>query len=254
MSQQEELHSLNAAGALKSQGLNPIQTCQYAFPTTTFADAIVLANTFTDVVMGTLQDVIVHFANAGLAANAGGIGAVIGQEGEQTGFYRLLQGKVPSGLPFLTGGIRDFAFTILQSLSLPGSCPNIGDIKLTTFAPLKLLTTGIQAQDQNLKFSIDTNTLKDKTVTVENAASYVNYDYSKAAVVFINQQNAPLVKPIQSISQSGSVISFEANFPFSEFEMNGLTLALITANQGPFKNNQAVANATIFGPALIELN
>jgi hypothetical protein len=237
---------------LKSQGKNPIQPCNYVFPVTDFESAISLAATFTDVVLGTLQDVIGHFSVAGETGLAQGVASVIGQEGEQNGFYRVLQAKVPSSLPFLTGSIRDFAFTALQGFVVPGSCPNIKEINLTTFAPLKLLTTNIQPADMNLQFSFDTSTLS--ASTVPNKDSYNNYDYSKAALVFINQQNVPIVLPFQNMQKSGSVISFNVNFPYTENLMNGLTIAAVTFNQGPFASNQAVANATLFGPALIEVN
>ena len=55
---QEELHELNANGAVaKFGGVGPVQPCQYNFPVTNFKDAIALASKFTDVVLGTLQDV-----------------------------------------------------------------------------------------------------------------------------------------------------------------------------------------------------
>jgi hypothetical protein len=56
---QEELHALNANGALQHCNGNdrPIQNCNYIFPPTSFDDAIALDSTFTNVVLGTLQDV-----------------------------------------------------------------------------------------------------------------------------------------------------------------------------------------------------
>lgn len=55
---QEELHALNANGALtKFDPKGPVQPCQYNFPVNNLDDAIALASTFTDVVLGTLQDV-----------------------------------------------------------------------------------------------------------------------------------------------------------------------------------------------------
>ncbi len=203
--------------------------------------------------LGTLQDVVGHFATNKDIGLAQAVASVIGQEGEQNGFYRVLQAKVPSALPFLTGSIRDFAFTALQGFSLPGSCPNINEIPLITFAQLNLLTTNIQAADQTLKFSFDYGTLK--ASTVPNAAAYENnYDWTKAGLVYINQQNTPVVEQLQGISTSGSTITFTANFPYTANEMNGLTIAAVTFNQGPFANNQAVANATLFAPAFIEIN
>ena len=55
---QEELHELNANGAVaKFGGKGPVQPCRYNFPISRFDDAIALASTFTDVVLGTLQDI-----------------------------------------------------------------------------------------------------------------------------------------------------------------------------------------------------
>lgn len=123
---QEELHALNAEGALKHFGQQPILPCKYVFPTTNFQDAIALAATFTDLVLGTLQDVIEIFADNNDNALTRGIASVIGQEGEQEGFFRLARDKklIPSSQPFLTTSTRDFAFSALQGFVVPGSCPN----------------------------------------------------------------------------------------------------------------------------------
>jgi hypothetical protein len=58
---QEELHALNANNALAHFNKGPILPCQYKFPVNTVEDAIALASTFTDVVLGTLQDVVTGF-------------------------------------------------------------------------------------------------------------------------------------------------------------------------------------------------
>jgi hypothetical protein len=215
-----------------------------------------LASTFTDVVLGTLQDVIGHFSEAGITPLTQAVASVVGQEGEQNGFFRVLQAKVPSSLPFLTASIRDFAFTALQGFTVPGSCPNLSDIKLFTFAGLNVLTSPINPNDQNLQFSFDTNSLSNAAVTIPNKKVYLaNYDWAgKGALVYINQQNTPIVEKFQNVKQSGSVITFEATFPYTENLMNGLTIAAVTFNQGPFANAQQVANSTVFGPGLIEIN
>lgn len=88
---QEELHADNANAILSNNNVDPIQPCQYQFPTTDLKAALGLASTFTDVVLGTLQDVQLHLAqnNADDGANVVPIiGSVIGQEGEQNGFFR----------------------------------------------------------------------------------------------------------------------------------------------------------------------
>ncbi|KAF2816103.1 uncharacterized protein BDZ99DRAFT_433042 [Mytilinidion resinicola] len=236
---QEELHALNANGGLKANGAEPILPCKYSFPVSNFKDAIALAATFTDVVLGTLQDVQFKFAASGDINNVRGIGSVVGQEGEQEGFYRLLQSKKPSALPFLTTSVRDFAFTAIQGFTVPGSCPNIDTIKLTTFQPLTVLTT-LSAQSTTAEFSFD----KTKAGTD---------DYSTLSLVYINQQNVPIVEKLTVVGTYGNTVKVTAYFPYSEFELNGLTIAAI-AKGNSFANADEVAKAAIFGPGLIEIN
>jgi hypothetical protein len=240
---QEELHALNANGALAHFGASPIQPCKYQFPVSTFADAIGLASTFTDVVLGTLQDVQSKLATDGDAGLIRGIGSVIGQEGEQNGYYRTLLNKIPSALPFLTTSTREFAFSALnQNFVVPGSCPNIGEISLPVFGPLTVVTSNISPSTQNVQFSF--------TATASaNAASAAGL-----SVVYINQQNLPVVEPLLNPTQTGNTVSFSAAFPYAQFEMNGLTIAAVVKGSGPFANADAVAQATVFGPGLIEIN
>ncbi|KAF2668463.1 hypothetical protein BT63DRAFT_277834 [Microthyrium microscopicum] len=256
---QEELHALNAAGALKSQNQDTILPCKYQFPTTNFVDAITLAATFTDVVLGTLQDVNQIFAQNNDTGVLRGLASIIGQEGEQDAFYRLLQNKnlIPSALPFLTTSTRDFAFSALQAFVVPGSCPNENLISkdLTIFGVLTLDTKNVLPKDQNLAFEFDFKSLLNSNLKFTSGTKYdSSYDWSKASLVYINQQNLPIVEKLQNVKLSGTVVSFEAFFPFSANELNGLTLAAVTTSAGPFASAQAVADASIFAPALIEVN
>jgi hypothetical protein len=242
-----------ASKVLSSQGQQPIQPCQYTFPTTTFEGAIELAATFTDVVLGTLQDVVEIFAINGNHALSRSVASVIGQEGEQNGFYRILQEKIPSELPFLTTSIRDFAFTALQGFIVPGSCPNSNLINLNIFGTLNLLTNKVLAQDQNLQFSFDVNSLKN--AKLNNTANITpSYDWTKTSLVYISQQNTPIVEPFQNVQVSGTVVTFEVAFPYTANFLNGLTIAAVTLGNGPFASAQDVANAAIFAPAFIEVN
>jgi hypothetical protein len=120
---QEIEHAFNARGSLKHFGRTTIDPCKYKFPTTTGEDATKLATKFTDVTLGTLQDVSVIFAENGDTGAPGAVASVIGQEGEQNGFYRLLQNNklIPAPVPFLTRSTRDFAFSALQGF-VDGHC------------------------------------------------------------------------------------------------------------------------------------
>ncbi|KAF2874235.1 hypothetical protein BDV95DRAFT_626997 [Massariosphaeria phaeospora] len=237
---QEQLHALNANGGLKRAKVDQIEPCKYSFPVTDFQSAISLAATFTDIVLGTLQDVIQVFAKNGDDGLARGTASSLGNEGEQEGFFRLVQKKRPSAKPFLTAGVRDFAFTAVQGFTIPGSCPNIDTIPLKTFKPLTVESKDIKAETQALHFSF----------AKEHAGTE---DWASLSVVFINGQTVPIVKSLDKVKVEGDTVHFEAGFPFDEFVMNGLTIAAVTKGSGPFPNAPAVAKEAIFGPGLIEI-
>lgn len=237
---QEQLHLLNANGALKHFNVAPIQPCKYSFPVTDFQSAIGLAQTFTDLVLGTLQDVNQVFAQNGDFGLVRAVSSVIGNEGEQNGLYRLIQSKRPSAQPFITTATRDFAFTAIQSFTIPGSCPNINTIPLKTFKGLTVVSTNLKPVTQNIKFSFT------------NLPGLYATDDLK--VVYLNGQNTPVVKLLQNVQTVGDTVSFEAAFPYDEFVMSGLTVVAVTMGKDTFANANEVAAATIYGPGLLELD
>lgn len=243
---QEQLHALNANNALKAFGQQPIEPCKYQFPVETFQEAIEFAAEFTDVVLGTLQDVNQIFAKNGDDGLVRAVSSVIGQEGEQEGFFRLIGKKRPSSQPFLTTSTRAFAFTAVRSFTIPDSCPNLYTIPLMSFRPLTVLSIDLKPETQNIKFSFSK---KDSPV----ADLHDNYD--SLSVVYLNQQNTPVIKGLQNIKVNGDEVCFEAAFPFDEFEMNGLTIAAVTKTPDePFKSANDVSLNTLFGPGIIEIN
>jgi hypothetical protein len=241
---QEELHLLNANNALAHFNASIIQPCIYNAPVDNFQDAIKLAAVFTDVVLGTLGDIQAHLGQNGDSELIRGIAAVIGQEGEQNGFYRSLLGKIPSASPFLTASAREFAFSALnQGFIVPGSCPNSNIIDIPIFGALSLLTSNIQPQDQILRFSFPTTVQFNQWSQAQGLS-----------LVYINQQNVPIVEPIiQAQVSDNSTVIFSAYFPFVENNMFGLTIAAVVQGPGPFTNVADVTKATLFGPALIEV-
>jgi len=245
---QEELHVLNAGGALTHFGAQPIQPCQYNFPVDNLKDAIALASLFTDLVLGTLQDVASLLGSDGDSGLIRGITSVIGQEGEQNGFYRTLQQKIPSALPFLTTSTREFAFSALnQVFVVPGSCPNINTIDLPIFLPLTVDTTNIQPVSQNIEFSFE--------LPAGGPKPEWGAKYEGVSLVYINQQNLPVVETLQNVQVKGNKVVFEAAFPFNQATFgNGLTIATIALNSGNLKTADGVAKAAVFGPGLIEIN
>jgi hypothetical protein len=248
---QEELHVHNANNALQHFTNSIIEPCEYDFPVSNLKEAIALASTFTDVVLGTLQDVQTLFGADGDIGLIRGVGSTIGQEGEQNGFYRQILDKTPSALPFLTTSTREFAFSALQGFVVPSSCGNSKAIGLQIFDPLTITTNDIKPVSQTLTFRVE-------LPTGLQPASWKS-DYSGLSLTYINQQNLPIVEPITNVRKDGNTLTFEALFPFDDATQgalfgNGLTIAALTNSTGPFATADLVAKATVFGPGLIEIN
>jgi hypothetical protein len=167
--------------------------------------------------------------------------SVVGNEAEQEGFFRLMQKKRPSSQPFVTTATRDFAFTAIQGFIIEGSCPNIGTIPLKTFKPLNVETKTIPAENQNIKFSFN---MKDAGM----------YDTNDMRLTYLNGQNQPIVKNFENVKMEGDKVYFEANFPYDDFLMNGLTIAAVTMGADEFDSADKMAEAAVFGPGLIEVD
>ncbi|KAH8701548.1 putative sexual development protein [Talaromyces proteolyticus] len=242
---QEELHALDAITALKHFNQVPVAPCLYDFPVSTLEEAITLAQTFTSVVLGTLQNVVVNMGKNGDAALTQDITSVIGQEGEQEGWFRLLNRQIPSELPFLTNSVRDFAFNALnQSFITPGSCSNLNDI--TSLQKLHVM------QPLNVVKSFNPSKNKDEIIQLsfQLPAGSASTDF---VVAYINQQNVPFTLPYTKVDQKGDDLLVHAPFPYTEHKLNGLTiLAIVPASAaGSLTSNQAVADNTLAGPGLI---
>ncbi|TVY46559.1 hypothetical protein LOCC1_G005761 [Lachnellula occidentalis] len=243
---QEELHTLFANNSLKALGAMPVQPCEYKFPVATLPDAIALAAMFTDIVLGALPAIQQLLAKANDSALIPGIGSVIGQEGEQVGAFRLLQNKIPSALPFLTAGTREFAFSALnQNFIVPGSCA-IDYIKLPVYEPLTVMTMPIAAKAQTLSFEFPM------------PANCSTPDTSSYSLAYVNQQNVPVIEPLQSVTanMATKMMQFTAAFPYNGTTFgNGLTFALVVDGPTAALTSAAeVAAITKYGPGLISIN
>jgi hypothetical protein len=165
------------------------------------------------------------------------VGSIIGQEGQQSGYYRFLQKKVASAAPLLTGGAPQFAYTAISQFIVPGSCPNIEVIGLKAFPALTLESTP-RANNSVQTFS------------VSGAVSAAN-----ATLVYISGQNLPVSVPISNVTMAGNKTTFAASFPYQSGFDRGLTLgALVAGANKRFNSTADVAASTLFGPALIEVD
>jgi hypothetical protein len=164
------------------------------------------------------------------------VASIIGQEGEQEGWYRIVQSKRPSSSPFLTASAGPFAFTALQSFVIPGSCPNINTIDIPTLKPLTVTTANPKPVNQTLGFEV---------------AGKANLE--GLYVAYISGQNVAVVEPIMNVNSNKGLTTFSASFPFQDGFSNGLTIAAVVMGMGPFDNATAVAGAAVYGPGLIEI-
>lgn len=240
---QEELHALGANIILENAGRDPLQPCEYVFPVNNIDDAISIASKFVDVVIGTLEDILYTLCINGDSFYIPLVSSAIGQEGEQNGFYRNLLNKIPTQLPFLTRVPAAFAFSALnQAFVVPGSCPvsSLSLIPLPVFAALNVETQNILAKTQQLTFSFRTTN--------------TSIDTTQLSLVYINQQNLPVTEPLQNVVIADGEVTFSADFPFDKYLMNGLTVAAVVMGTGNFSTADDVAEASLFGPGLIDID
>ncbi|KAJ0107155.1 hypothetical protein J7T55_014685 [Diaporthe amygdali] len=247
---QEELHAINANNVLTKFNTFAPPPCTYKFPTSDVNSAIALAETFTSFVLGVLQDASQLLAQNGDAGPVRGVASVIGQEGEQNGFFRNFLGfKKPSEKPFLTTSVAPFAFSVLQGFV--DSCPfDVSQINIPIFPALNVLSGSggmdVEAKDQSLAFQADLTNVKD-------AEKYIGGQGEGLYITYLTGQNLPLSQPVTNVSWDGKKIKLEASFPFSANVMEGLSVAVLTTSSG-FSSPDDVVKATLAAPGLIQVN
>ena len=238
---QEELHALGVNAILKSANETQIAPCEYKFPVSDFLSAITLANTFTDVVLGVLPQAQTVFAGdqGDESPLVNLLGSVLAQEAEQNGFYRSVQQKLPSAAPFLTTEGAAFAFTFLQGVIVPGSCPGVDIVSksVPTFMPLTVECKPTNVH-QTVKYSVPGTVAADQN-----------------ELVYLSGQNLPLAVPITNVNHDGNTTTFEAELPFESGFAKGLTIAALVKGSGVnFTSIGDVADKTVYGPGIIEVD
>lgn len=199
--------------------------------------------------LGTLQDASQLLATNGDAGPVRGVASVIGQEGEQNGWFRTYLGLKPSEKPFLTTSVAAFAFSKLQGFV--DSCPfDVSQINIPIFPALSVLSGSggleVEARDQTLAFEAD-------LTGVEGAEKYIGGKGDGLFVTYLTGQNLPVSQPLTSVSWDGKKIKLEAAFPFSANVMEGLSVAALTT-KGDFSSADDVVAATLAAPGLIQVN
>lgn len=264
--QQEQMHAYNANDAVRyfTSGKH-VLPCTYNFPVSSFHSAIAFAQTFTDMYIGLIMDVQMRTAQylgseyAPLIVYA--LAQALGQEGQQSGWFRTLLGKPPSAEPYLTPSTRELTYSWLQRFTVPGSCPNATgtgaeiDIPLRTFPRLDV------CGEVNKKGPL--------TLCAPGVV-----DPKKMSVALVNGSLMPIVLPITIVKRGvcdagggryqkplacgvngadGVVTTFTVNFPYENNVMNGLILVAVVESDGAYAIADDVSDKTLFGPAVIEL-
>lgn len=180
--------------------------------------------------------------------------SIIGNEGEQNGFFRHFLGKIPSALPWLTTSTRAFAFSAIdQGFVVPGSCGNKELIDLPVFEPLTVTKAPV-VTDVGTVISAFFSFIPPLPPVHFDTTEWKD-DYSGLRLAYINQQNVPIVEKLENVTVAGGVVSFQTKFPFEEGAFgNGLTIAAVVLASGNLTTAAGVSNATLFGPGLIEIN
>lgn len=249
------MHAYNANDAVRhfTNGSH-IFPCTYVFPVSDFLSAISFAQTFTDMYIGLLAN-IQQRTTKNLGAGSNSIiyvlAQALGQEGQQSGWFRALQGKPPSAEPFLTSSSREFVFSWLQRFIIPGTCPNIEDIPLQIFpsldleskvvgtGPVTLLVPGpVDPESQDLAFV--------NGALVPTIVSFNVTEISGCGMVRNDMAGI-------SGCGRGMVTTITAEFPYAHNVMHGLTLAAVVRKGPTFVTTEDVTNATVYGPAVIEV-
>lgn len=250
LKQQEELHAVGAVNTLQAANAFVPTPCKYEFPFDTLEKSIALAETFTAVVLGALQDATVTFAADPALINAVRVVAsIVGQEGEQNGFYRHFLGYVPSEKPFLTFVPGAYAWSILQLGVVPGSCPyDLAEIDLPIFPGLEVngdTVAVIEPVDQTLTFRAD---LKDFAAAEE----YIGCGADKIFLTYTAGQELPFSVEVEDLEWDGTVVTFKAFFPYEEHVMGGFSHAAITTCKDIESRDYVVEN-TLAAPAVIQV-
>ncbi|KAK2074942.1 hypothetical protein P8C59_009112 [Phyllachora maydis] len=251
---QEQVHAMAVKGILEHFNAFLPPPCDYTFPSQTLDDALDLAETFTSVVLGTLQD-----AQQTLAKNQNddavrALASVIGNEGEQNGYYRQYLSRLPTQKPFVTTSVASYAYSALQMFMTPGSCNWAPSQIALKVYPVLTVNSGnytLSPNDQTIIFTVN-------LANVDEARPYVGQTSPPLFITYFTGQSTPISEAIFDASWSKTTtgeVSFTAFFPYTTNLLQGLTIAaLTTTNQFPTHSPAEVEAATLAAPGLIKVN
>ncbi|KAF2096074.1 hypothetical protein NA57DRAFT_78846 [Rhizodiscina lignyota] len=255
----EKLHAINAETALTNAANNkpPIVPCEFIFPVDDVKSAVVLANRFTDVVDGVLNDVVAKAIAAGDAGFVPGIVSASQDEAEQNGGFRTWLHERAQSQPFLTLGSRVFGYSLLQDFIKPGTCgANKDKINLQVLQPL--IADDPSAEDQDITFEFHVqDTRLDNFNGPSGAQSFISKPKTtQCGNLFINYINGLSIisEPVKSCNfgAGDKPSTATAFFPQKENDIFGSVIAVLTAGTN-FTSVDEVIAATEFGFAALEV-
>lgn len=288
------MHAYNANDAVRyfTNGSH-MYPCTYQFPVSTFGEAVDFAQTMTDMYIGLLANIQQRTA-MNLGSDAHPIiyvlAQALGQEGQQSGWFRSLRRIPPSAEPFLTTSTREFALGWMQHWIVPGSCPNMHDIPLRVPPPLQItaVSIGDAAHSGNVTLlapgALDPSSQRVAFVNGALVPTIVPFEIRQTSPCDGDDQDIQDLRSVkrkwenrwnrdgQTILVSGGTVDTRqegvggciasteivADMPYAQNVMHGLILMAVVENSGDsedeavFITAQDVADATVYGPALVE--
>ena len=218
---------------LAGSGYAQVKPCEYEFPVNSFSEAMDTADDFAMLLMAAISSVIVDFGSTPQIVNL--FSSVLGQEGQQDGYLRWLKSVVPNENPFLTSTTLSYVYShIHQHFVVPGTCP-----QQLNFPIYNRLTP------------LESPPAKNTTISFSTTQPHVNSTYS---IAYMSGQNLPVVVSLSKITEHGDLTTLEASFPFEAGFSRGLTVAALVHGSTSFGNVSQVADKTVAGPAVIQVN
>ncbi|KAF7551964.1 hypothetical protein G7046_g7557 [Stylonectria norvegica] len=263
---QEKMHAIAAQQVLKANHAVRPPPCRYRCHVNNLEEALRHAETFTAVGMGVLQTVSVILSEENQSDVVRILSSIIGQEGEQNGYFRELLGYVPTEAPFLTNVPLEYAYSVLQRYTLQCSYTKTkieDDFTMTKFPTLdvedqEILT--MTANETSLKFvaSLDHEAIKkldqlniSQARPVPGQLTFpVPLPKDKLFMTYLNGQRMHSVD-LEEGSLNDSILTTKASFPCKKENWRGLTIAALTTTN-KFADYDELVNNTIAGPGLIQ--
>lgn len=140
----------------------------------------------------------------------------------------------------------------MQRFIVPGSCPNIQDIPLQTFPPLDVEGPVVGTGPITLRVTGRLDPERQRVAFINGALVPTVVPFK---ILDVPQGRSPWTESVLATRERANqaVTHITADFPFAANVMHGLTLAAVVWDRPSFITAEDVTNATVYGPAVIEV-